>query len=198
MTTSQIHELIANLYNLKDAGYTFLTWNGVSFDFQVIAALAESEIVAKDVLDICWHSHIDMMLLVTFQTGYRLSLDAALTGAGLSGKLHEVTLMDGTPIEDMSGARAPELWRAGERAAVLDYLKQDVIQPLQLENFIEANKSVRWRSQKGKPMCVDVPALYTVQEAYQHLPHPGYVGWMSDPIYREDYIKKYLPNAELS
>jgi len=195
MTTAQIHDMIANIYQMRDAGYTFLTWNGVSFDFQVVAALAENANVAADVLDIAWRNHIDMMLLVTFQTGYRLGLDAALNGAGLAGKLHNVALSTGEVITDMSGAKAPELWRAGERAAVLEYLREDVLQPLALAEYIERTKAISWISRKGRYMHVDAPKLLTVEEAFYRLPEPEDTSWLTDPILRRPYIEKYLPAA---
>lgn len=195
MTAQEVEHLSEKMPQIHESGYTFLTWNGVSFDYQVIAANCNNTGYSKLLLDQCWCAHIDMMLLVTFQTGYRLSLDAALAGAGLAGKLHNVTLSDGTPITDMSGAKAPELWRAGERAAVLQYLQQDVIQPLELARHTEVHKALRWTSKKGKMMFIDVPELYTVAEAYRNLPEPEDVSWLTDPILREPYIRKYLPYA---
>lgn len=208
MIDEEVWKLVHAMSAMVNDGYTFLTWNGVAFDFPVIAenlrGLKGAYSALQDgfpctsidtVQKIAWANHIDMMLLVTFQTGYRLSLDAALAGAGLAGKLHNVTLNNGTPITDMGGAKAPELWRAGERKAVLEYLKQDVLQPLELAKWIEGHGEIRWTSKKGKPMYQCVPQLFTVAEAYRCLPEPGDLSWMSAPILREDYIRKYLPFA---
>ena len=193
MTNEQVDGMAAYMLQLAEAGYTFLTWNGVAFDFPLTAKWA-SNLYGQALHQTAFHNHIDMMLLVTFQTGYRLGLDAALTGAGLMGKLHEVTLTTGEILTDMSGAKAPALWKAGERAAVLAYLEVDVLRPLELARVIEQTHCISWRSKAGKPMSKSAPLL-TVQEAYEQLPDPGYVGWMTEPIFRDPYIRQYLPGV---
>ena len=194
MTPAQVAAMVDNMAFYVSHGYKILTWNGVAFDFPVVAANCPG-VSAYKALDIAYSSHIDMMLLVSFQTGYRLGLDAALLGAGLAGKKHSVTLKDGTPLTDMSGAKAPELWRAGERMAVLDYLHDDVTQPLLLAEYIEKRNVIYWTSKKGRPMAVSIPGLLTVEEAYYQLPEPADLSWLTDPIQREEYIRRFLPDA---
>lgn len=197
MTPVQVASMIRDMADYVVNGYTFLTWNGIAFDFPVVAANCKDFYASTyKALEIAFHNHIDMMLLVTFQTGYRLSLQSALLGANLAGKLHEVPLSDGTIITDMSGAKAPELWVANERKAVLEYLSDDVTQPLLLAQYIETNKCINWQSKAGRPMRIEVPALYTVEEAYQELPPPQSVNWMADPIFRDAYLRKYLPGVQ--
>ncbi len=87
-------------------------------------------------------NHIDMMLLVTFAKGWFLGLQKALTGAGLEGKLKAVTLSDGSELTDMQGAKAPQLWADKEYDAVLAYLKEDVLQPLKLAEYIAETGSI--------------------------------------------------------
>ncbi|MBW1778844.1 MAG: hypothetical protein JRG88_11445 [Deltaproteobacteria bacterium] len=61
-----------------------------------------------------------MTLYVTFTRGHFLGLQAALEGCGCAGKLKEVVLSTGEIITDMSGEKAPEFWKKGEREAVLE------------------------------------------------------------------------------
>lgn len=186
MTGADVYRMWSRMCELVYDGYAILTWNGVAFDLPLVGAFLPLEYV-RELHSISFDRHVDMMLLVSFQTGYRLGLDAALKGAMLETKLHHVTLKDGTEITDMSGAKAPELWRAGERQAVLDYLRVDVLAPLKLARHIEQTQRIRWTSKKGYPMGVSSPLL-TVADAYRQLPVP----WMSAPIDRVEYIQKHL------
>ena len=84
-------EIVSDLNAYIEAGYTLLTWNGCKFDFYVLAQ--ETGLYnqcAQMALD-----HFDLMLMVTFHQGHYLSLQAALDGSGLKGKLKSVSLKDG-------------------------------------------------------------------------------------------------------
>ena len=175
--------LVKDMQNMENDGYKIVTWNGTKFDFRVLADVSG---MYKDCAELAMN-HLDMMLWVTCQKGYYLGLQAALKGAGLEGKLKEVILNDGTVLTDMSGAKAPELWRAGEFDAVLAYLEDDVRQPLALAHHIEENKVLRWRSRAGKPMSVYVPNLLTVKECLE-MRWPDQ-GWMTDPPTKESFTE---------
>lgn len=190
MTTEYVHEMVNDLARLVEEGYTLLTWNGVAFDFKVVEHYAVD--LAPLVRSMSWRNHIDMMLLVSFQKGHFLGLDTALAGHNIGSKLHQVTLSDGTILTDMSGAKAPELWRRGERQAVLQYLAVDVQRPLELANDIYKVKHIEWTSKSGKPQFCTCD-LYTVEQAFNTLPEPRDTSWMSDPIDRRTFINKYLP-----
>lgn len=190
MTPDQVTQLAARMIELANKEYIAVTWNGVAFDIPTVAHFASQK---ADLYKLSLYKHIDMMLLVSFQTGYRLGLDAALKGAGLESKLHEVTLTTGEVLTDMSGAKAPELWKAGERAAVLEYLKVDVRQPLRLARHIEKTNVIYWTSQKGRPMAIQTPLL-TVRDAWHELPQPRDLSWLNDPIERDEHIAKHILN----
>lgn len=190
MTPFDVGVMWSRMCELTRNGYNLLTWNGVVFDLPLVGAFLPFK-NRRELYEIAYERHVDMMLLVSFQTGYRLGLDAALKGAMLETKLHHVVLKDGSEITDMSGAKAPELWRAGERQAVLDYLTVDVLAPLKLARLIERTQRIRWTSKRGSPMGVSAPLL-TVKEAYDTLPEPRDTSWMTDPIDRREYIVKHL------
>ncbi len=190
MTPELVQVMVTDLIELVEAGYTLLTWNGVAFDFKVVEHYAGE--FAPLVRAMSWRNHIDMMLLVSFQKGHFLGLDTALAGHNIGSKLHQVTLSDGTVLTDMSGAKAPELWRRGERQAVLQYLTVDVQRPLELANDIHKVKHIEWTSKSGKPQFCTCD-LYTVEQAFNTLPEPRDTSWMSNPIDRRKFINKYLP-----
>jgi hypothetical protein len=187
MTREECCALVSGLQDLVKDGYTLLTWNGSSFDF---AVLAEESGMYKECAELN-AGHIDMMMIVTFSKGYFLGLQKALVGAGLSGKLKHVTLKDGTPLTEMNGALAPKMWAQGEYDAVLAYLRDDVLQPLRLAEIIESTKVIRWSSNAGKPQCVLVPKLLTVEECF-HIPEPD-TSWMTSPPKRRQFVEWMLP-----
>ncbi len=175
-------DLVNRLTELRDQGYMLITWNGCSFDFRVLAE--ESGSIQR-----CGQlalNHVDLMVMVTFTKGWYLSLQAALEGAGLSGKLRSVQLSDGSQIYDMEGSKAPELWAAGEHEAVLAYLKEDVAQLLELAQSVERRGRISWTSRSGNPQQINFSKLLTVTECLS-IPEPD-TSWMSDPPTREQFV----------
>ena len=157
--------------------YKIITWNGLNFDFDV---LAEESGMYKECAELALN-HIDLMLIVVTMRGHWLGLDKAAKGANIQGKLKNVILSDGAPLNDMSGGKAPGLWKAGEYKAVLDYLADDVRVTLELAQWIEKNKRIQWISDKGYEQSFKVPKLYTVKECLElsrdTIPH-----WVTNPI----------------
>jgi len=107
--------------------------------------------------------------------------------------MHNVTLADGTILTEMDGAKAPQLWRAGEREAVLLYLDGDVEQTLQLAQRLRDNSHVTWTSNRGRLQHVDIPLL-TVEQVYAH----GYpkidTSWMTNPPTRDQFVA-WMPDG---
>jgi hypothetical protein len=182
-TKQKSADLVKRLMELHDQGYMLITWNGCSFDFRVLAE--ESGLIQQ-----CGQlalNHVDMMLMVTFTKGWYLSLQAALEGAGLSGKLMTVQLSDGSEIHDMEGSKTPELWAAGEYEAVMAYLKEDVVQLLKLAQSVDRRGRISWTSRSGNPQQIRFSKLLTVTECFG-IPEPD-TSWMSDPPTREQFIE---------
>ncbi len=187
LSKEQCIKLVHDLQDIVNEGYSLLAWNGAGFDFHV---LAQESGLYEECGELALN-HIDMMLLVTFEKGWYLSLQKALTGARLEGKLKSVTLSDNTQLSDMEGAKAPRLWASGEHKAVLAYLKNDVIQPLKLAEDIQRTGSIRWTSNNGKPQSTKVERLRTVLECFE-IPEPD-VSWMRNPPSREQFVS-WIPN----
>jgi hypothetical protein len=180
-------EIVASLKKAIEDGYTLLTWNGCSFDFAVLAQESGlTEECGRLALE-----HVDLMLLVTFTKGHFLGLEKALNGAGLSGKAKTLRLSDGTLITNMSGALAPRLWAKGEYQAVLDYLRADVVQLLELARVIDLIGSIEWTSGSGRLQSVPVSAFYPVKKCFE-FPEPD-VSWMDDPPSRDEFVD-WIPN----
>lgn len=173
MTQADVRELVSYLGVMASQGYTVLTWNGASFDFDVVAeesgALAECRA--------CAHDHVDMMFHLVCQMGFGVKLQKAAEGLGLEGK-----------AGGMSGSEAPKLWAAGDYAKVLAYVAQDVRLALQVALECEKRKEFAWITAKGsrstKPL---VGGWKTVREALQ-MPLPD-TSWMTTKgMSREDCL----------
>lgn len=184
MTRNQCRQIVRDLQNMVADGSILVTVNGLGFDF---AILAEESGMAAACADLALNHHCDLMLMSVCRLGWPVGLDALADGMGVQGKLHNVTLRDGTVLDDMSGAKAPQLWAAGEFEAVLAYLKDDVRSTMEIAVAAVGLGRLRWQSRKGRWWEVQLPAaqgggyrLPTVAEMLQWL-RPD-TSWMSDPM----------------
>lgn len=188
MPRAECQEMVRELQQVVKNGYVLVTWNGTAFDFAVLAEEAE---MPRECAELAL-AHVDLMVIVTFKRGHFLGLQKALDGAGFPGKLHEVTLNDGTLLTDMTGKLAPRLWADGEYSAVLSYLREDVMPLLELSEWVARKKQIRWTSNKGYPNTVVIEKLYTVRECF-NFPLPD-TNWMkTDPPSRERFIEWMPP-----
>ena len=182
MPVDEVRDLVRSLQAVVKMGYTLVTWNGAAFDFQVLADESGMWLECAELA----LNHVDLMYNVVCVKGHYLGLSAASSGCGVVPKLKTVTLKDGSTLEDMNGAKAPELWSAGERNAVLTYLERDVLTTAQLAAFVRDTGFIRWISRKGRKNIARVK-LTPVTEALENIPYPN-TGWMSDPPDRREMI----------
>ncbi len=173
MTREEAAELVHDLSALTSQGYTLVTWNGLGFDFDVLAE--ESGLIAD-----CARlttGHVDMMFHVFCALGYPVSLQKAAEGMRVPGKKAGV-----------SGANAPVMWAAGRYSEVLDYCIQDARLTLQLAETCEHRKQLTWVTRRGTLSQMPLPHRWlTVQEACV-LPLPD-TSWMSNPIPRDRFLR---------
>lgn len=172
MTTTDLEKLIAYLEDAVLHGHQILTWNGLGFDFDVLAE-------ESGCWDRCSHlalNHIDMMFHFFCLKGFPLALDAAAKGLGLPGK-----------PAGMTGANAPELWQRGAYQAVLDYVAQDARTTLAVAKAAIAHRGINWTSKRGLFQHVDLPAGWLPVSRANELPLPD-TGWMSQPMKRSEYL----------
>ena len=189
MSKETSQKLVKDMMEKVELGYTLFTWNGLSFDLQLLAHYSGMyEECGKLALN-----SVDGMFLVVAHKGFFLGLDKVLSGANIEGKLHQVKLNDGTTMFSMDGSKAPLLWRNKEFSSVKDYLKWDVIQPLKLAYHLERTKLIRWTSNSGKPNSLRTDML-TVKEALK-LSIPD-TSWMKEVKPREDFYR-WIPEKVL-
>lgn len=166
MTVEDVQDLICYLrYMANTQEYKILTWNGLSFDWDIMSE--ESGGMSDTCVDLALN-HIDMMFHVFALRGHYLGLNKASKGMGLTGKLQGV-----------NGADAPILWSQGQHQQVLQYVAQDVRVTLQVAQAVDQCKEIRWTSDKGRPNVVEIAKWLTVSESLK-LPEPD-TSWMDNP-----------------
>jgi len=163
--------LVEELAGFVRQGFVPLTWNGLGFDFNI---LAEESGMHSQCCELA-RAHVDMMFHFFCLKGYLLGLDKAAKGMGLAGKL-----------EGMDGAQAPILWQQGQYAKVLEYVTQDVITTLNVAEEISTRGQIRWQSRGGKSNRVVIPHLLTVSEALK-LPLPN-APYIRQPLTRQSFM----------
>ncbi|MBI1832345.1 MAG: ribonuclease H-like domain-containing protein [Planctomycetes bacterium] len=172
MTTADARALLDHLIDRAKAGYTLLTWNGASFDFDVLAEEAQAHADCRGLV----HDHVDMMFHVVCQLGYPVAMEKVAEGMGLSGK-----------AGGMSGAEAPKLWAKGKHEQVLAYVTQDVRLALQIAAEGERQRSFSWITQKGVRRTQSLPGGWKTVRHALTLPLPD-TSWMKTPLRREDFL----------
>jgi hypothetical protein len=168
-------DLAALVKYLQDAarqGIQILTWNGLSFDFDVLAEESECWDACRDLA----LNHIDMMFHFFCLQGYPLGLDKAAKGMGLPGK-----------TEGMSGDLAPVLWQQGKYEQVLEYVAQDVRTTLAVANAVSRKRYIAWTSKSGKSQQVSLPQGWLAVPRALQLPLPD-TSWMSQPMKRSEML----------
>jgi RNase_H superfamily len=171
MSHAEAKDLVRELAALTTDGYTLLTWNGLGFDFDVLAEESGCRDECKELaLD-----HVDMMFHVFCDRGFPVGLEKAAQALGIPGK-----------PEGMSGLLAPQLWAQARHREVLDYVAQDVRISLQIARVCEQRRRFQWKTQRGMTSSMDLPQGWlTVREAMR-LPLPD-TSWMDRPIPRHTF-----------
>ena len=163
--------LVEYLTEQTGHGYTVVTWNGIGFDFDI---LAEESGMLTECRELAVN-HVDMMFHVLCRLGYGVSLNAAAKGMDLPGK-----------PEGMNGAMAPVLWAEGKREAVLEYVAQDVRTTAELATKCETCGALRWITKSGRPRRMMLPRGWLTMEQAEQLPEPN-TSWMTEPWVRAEF-----------
>jgi hypothetical protein len=171
MSRDEARQLVWHLQAEADAGKAILTWNGLGFDFDILAEESGEYAICKDLA----LEHIDMMFHVFCMKGYGLSLDKAAKGMGLLGK-----------PPGISGEMAPRMWKGGRYPEVLEYLSQDVQTTLDLGVVTSQQRQLRWISSRGKLQQLPLFSGWLQVKEAMDLPLPD-TSWMSNPWPRSKF-----------
>jgi len=171
MSVQETTELVRYLARMAAEGYTILTWNGLGFDFDVLAEESRSK---PDCMSIAL-DHVDMMFHLVCSLGYPVSLQKAADGMGVPGK-----------PQGMTGIRAPKAWAEGQHQVVLDYVSQDVRIALQIGQACDQQREFHWITQRGARKSVPLANGWLIVREAMKLPEPD-TSWMSKPLSRREF-----------
>lgn len=198
MDAEDVGYMLGYLRAAMESEYTLVTWNGLGFDFCLLAL--EYPMQAKAIKDLAI-DHVDIAFQMLCERGYMIGLDKAAVGLGLAGK-----------TEGMHGDLAPLLWNgvpstialsegqykaiaghdlgtAQERRRVIEYVEQDARTTAQVYRRLAERSPCSWISASGRdqlwtPLQRE-GRLLTVRDCLD-LPEPkGWRGFVPRP--RSDY-----------
>lgn len=173
MSRDEAHNMVARLCEMVGSGYTLVTWNGLGFDFDVLAEEADAFIKCKDLA----LNHVDMMFHIFCNLGFPVALEKAAHAMGIPGK-----------PPGMSGCLAPQLWAQHRFQDVIDYVAQDVRITLQVAETCEERRSFKWTTRRGTTGFIPLSRGWlTVRDALQ-LPEPD-TSWIPDPLPRQYFMQ---------
>lgn len=161
-----------------DFGASIITFNGLSFDFDILAEECICNSWREKITTLALN-HVDLMFAFFCEMGYPVSLKAACAGMGLSGKL-----------AGMDGSKAPVMWSKGREAQekVLEYCIQDVKATAELYEAMVERGRLDWITKSGKVSTWECGhKIKTVSEALE-TPLPD-TSWMTNPMTREQFYE---------
>ena len=134
MTIETVVRLVDHLYCEMQLGYPPITWNGLAYDFRVLAAQAEYvEECTQQIKELAL-SGVDPMFNFTTHQGYWVSMASVADGFEL-------------PVnKNSTGAEAVRLWLEGsseDRKGVVDYCQNDVLVLSKIVAKIDATGCIR-------------------------------------------------------
>ena len=171
MSVGEVQEMVMIMKALSPE-YKIVTWNGLSFDFDV---LAEESQMQKECVELAFN-HIDIMFQFFCLKGFPVGISAVAQGCNIPGK-----------VEGMHGDLAPLMWRNMEYERVIEYNIQDSKMALDIANYIELKKYLLWVTKKGQTKVCRLDSLLPVKEcASIELPDQS---WMTKPLTKNDYLE---------
>ena len=164
MKRHELLELLKYLIQKTENGFTILTWNGIGFDFDVLAEESAESKLCRQLAN----NHVDMMFHVLCQLGYGIALDSAARGTGIEGK-----------PRGMNSASAPVLWTKGSHEIVFRYVEQDARTTLNLARTCEARGYLTWLTHSGRTRNLRIPDGWLTVKQANKLPEPARAWYFS-------------------
>jgi hypothetical protein len=174
--------LVKDLADFVVKGYTLLTWNGLGFDFDVLAEESDCRAQCQALAS----RHVDMMFHVFCDRGFPVGLEKAAQALRIPGK-----------PEGMSGILAPRFWAKGQFQKVIDYVAQDARITLHVALQCEQQRRFQWITGRGKTSSMPLDRGWLTVEESLRLPEPD-TSWMDHPLPRHHFTRWLAPKRGLS
>lgn len=179
MTKHDCGALVNYLLDCHESGDQIITWNGLRFDFHV---LAEESGMYAECAELA-RNHVDLMFIIFCMKGFYAKLDNCAK-----------VMLGEQKTEGVNGAFAPELWARGEYETVIEYVCQDVALTAKLAQYVALTAMIEWTSSSsGKLHGINIRSLIkdgrlpTVMECLE-IPEPD-TSWMDNPPKRSDFFE---------
>lgn len=204
----QARDMADYLYRRAESGDLIVTWNGLGFDFPVLARECEDDdytkMLARLALDSC-----DIGFAMLAERGYMIGLETAAKAMNLPGKLEGVNgsiapLLWNQPDRELTDREAMALYATGlqsgsieARRICVEYVKRDAEATRDVYHALIKARSLVWRTKKGTLARYPWHPYVTHNEKYgSHIAtarealdlDPPNVSWMSNPRPRSAYI----------
>jgi hypothetical protein len=171
MTVAEARTLVKYLQQQVSAGYTIVTWNGIGFDFDILA----EESGMYSICRLLALGHVDMMFHLLCELGFGVSLNAAARGMNLTRK-----------IEKRTGALIPNQWAGGRYEEVFGHVTRDVRTILALAKLCPERGFLRWITRWGTGRIMRLPGGWRKVSAAQSGPVPsefhGHEHWSRERV----------------
>ena len=171
MNQRELHGLVDYLETKVKCGYKIVTWNGLGFDFDILA----EELGMLDKCRSLAIDHFDMMFHALCRLGYGISLVSAAKGMDLVAK-----------SENLTGVSAPQLWAAGRRKEVIEYVARDAEITLDLAEICATRRLLCWTTRTGRRRKLSLPYGWLPVRSAEKLPRTG-TSWMWPQWSRERF-----------
>ena len=202
MSPFEVRMMIDNLLEVESFGAQIVTWNGLGFDFLVLAIECQDEYYKGIVRDMALR-HIDPFFNMFCDKGFGIGLQTAANALGVKGKL-----------EGMHGSLAPLMWNASfpatdeetaemattgfERGSIgaqelcIEYVVQDAKATYDVYMALMEIHNLHWITRAGKTSRYPwrprklFGRLLTCAEANET--EEPKTDWMDEPRPRSEYI----------
>ena len=176
MSQADLSQLVDCLRDQVAAGYTIVSWNGLGFDFDILAEesgrLDDCKRLAVD--------HVDMMFHVFCIKGFAVALESAAQGIGSPGKL-----------DGMHASMAPQLWAQGQTDKVLEYVERDCAVTLAVALTNERQGFFAWLTRRGSRSRLELPQGWLPVRRALCLSEPD-TSWMTTPPWPRQKFTRWL------
>jgi len=178
MQREKIIEALAAMKRLIKRGYWIVTWNGLGFDYRILAEAAQGNDLT--VVEVCRMAIQQIDIMYNFQcvAGFPASLENVSKAMGFNGK----------HIKDDTIGR---LWHGSsvDQDQVIEYVERDVMATFEIYDAIMKRRGkIVWKNRKGTKSARYLPMIMVDNQPVRlmnavesvTLPYPNLDWWWDD------------------